>query len=153
MSAYTIERRFSIEELKLLIGALDNAIKEYDIQEARSLLIDNVPKAKLILKCFVEYYTRLEKYIEECINNIKSDGFRDWHIRDNELFLQATIGVILPLEDYYVLYSYLDSAKLIKNNYINNKIIALRDELAKEIAFKTSWKYLCDYGINISKNT
>lgn len=109
--------------------------------------MDNVPKAKPILEHLIEYHTRLEEYIREFQRSIKSDGFRDWYVNDNELFLQATIGVILPLEDYYVLYFYLDDAQLTRNGYINNSIISLKDEIAKEIALTSSWRYLCDYGI------
>jgi len=146
MSANAIDRRFNIEELEFLIETLESIIKRCDIKGS-SLLIENLPKIKQILKHFVEYKTRLEKYITECQNNINPDGFKDWYVHDNELFLQATIGIIMPLEDYYVLYYYLDDAKLTKNSYVNNKIISLRNELAKEIANSSSWRYLCNHGI------
>ena len=107
-----------------------------------SLLSDNCPNARKVLKKFKEYYKRLEEHIKICQKTISNDGFRDWYVRDDELYLQATIGVILPLEDCYILYFYLDNAVLTGNRYKNNIIINLRNELSKEIAFKTSWKYM-----------
>jgi len=147
MSANAIERRFNISDLEIITKTLDEVIKEYENQKGYSLRIDNIPKVKTILDTFMKYKLRLDEYIKECQDKINPDGFRDWSVTDNELFLQSTIGIILPLEDYYILYYYLDDAKLTKNSYINNKIIALRNELAKSIAFTSSWRYLCDYGI------
>jgi len=147
MSARAIERRFNVQELEFLTETLGKVIKNYENEKASSLLIDNVPKAKLILERFIGYHTRLEKYIKKCQENIDENVCKDWYVKDNEIFVQSTIGVILPLEDYYVLYFYLDDAKLTGNGYINNIIISLRDELAKKIAFTSSWRYLCDHGI------
>lgn len=104
------------------------------------------------MKKFKEYHKHLEEHIKICQETISNDGFRDWYVRDDELYLQATIGVILPLEDCYILYFYLDNAVLTGNRYKNNIIINLRNELSKEIAFTTSWKYMCENGLEKTLN-
>ena len=152
MSCNEIERRFSIKELDLIIDAFEDVIKENEDYKGSSLLSDNCPNTRKVLKKFKEYHKRLEEHIKICQETISNDGFRDWYVRDDELYLQATIGVILPLEDCYILYFYLDNAVLTGNRYKNNIIINLRNELSKEIAFTTSWKYMCENGLEKTLN-
>ncbi|MCW6075457.1 hypothetical protein LAV44_08970 [Clostridium sporogenes] len=142
MSCNEIERRYSVFELKLLIGLLDKVVKENENLENSSLLIDNVPAMKKILEKLIKYKSRLDKHIGECKNTINPNGFKDWLGSDNELYLQVFIGIKLTLEEYFVLYFYLENAVLDKNPYVNNKITLLKNELSREIASTASWKYL-----------
>lgn len=144
MSCNEIERRYSIFELKLLIELLDKVVKENENIGGSSLLIDNVSTMEKILEKLIKYKSKLDKHIEECKNTINSNGFKDWLKSDNELYLQVFIGIKLTLEEYFVLYFYLENAVLDKNAYVNNKIILLKNELAIKIASTASWKYLCE---------
>ncbi|WP_034440067.1 hypothetical protein [Clostridium ihumii] len=145
MSCDRIARRYNISELELLVELLGKVVEKNESQKQKcsSILTDNVHTMKKILEKFIQYKDKLNRQIEECKDNINSDDFMDWLNHDNELYLQAVIGIELTLEEYFVLYFYLDSAILDKNPSLNNKIILFKDELARKIAFTASWKHLC----------
>lgn len=149
MSCKTIERRYTRYELKYMIICITEIIENVEKTKgiASSLMLDNLPIIEPILQKLLSYKQKLDVFSEEYKNKECKITNYDTYVLDNETYLNPTIGIILSLEEYYILYFYFNSASLNFNDYVNNLIIQLKIEIANCIAKTSSWNYLCYHGI------